>query len=81
METNSSGSRILYLQLEINCPQNKCLSVIILDTTVTINHWEENNNDHDQEFLIKELLHTLSWSSEELLSEGGGKTEEMTLAA
>ena len=34
MEIHSPDSTILYLQLEINCPQNKCLSVIILDTTV-----------------------------------------------
>ena len=29
METNSSGRRILYLQLEINSSQKMCLSVII----------------------------------------------------
>ena len=31
METNSSGSAILYLELEIYPPQKKCLSVINLD--------------------------------------------------
>ena len=34
MEINSSGSSILYLYLDINSPQKKSLSVIILDTTV-----------------------------------------------
>ena len=33
---NSSGSAILYLQLEINSPQKKCLSVTKLDTTVKV---------------------------------------------
>ena len=33
---NSSGSTILYLQLEINFLQQRCLSVIILDTTVLV---------------------------------------------
>ena len=34
MAINSSGGAILYLQLEINSPQKKCLSVINLDTRV-----------------------------------------------
>ena len=34
MEINSSGSAILYLQLEINSLQKKSLSVINLDTTI-----------------------------------------------
>ena len=34
MEVSSSGSAILYLNLEISSPQNKCLSVINLDTTL-----------------------------------------------
>ena len=33
-ESNSSGSAILNLYLEIDLPQKKCLSVIKLDTTV-----------------------------------------------
>ena len=36
METNSSCSTILYLQLDINSPQKKSLSVINSDTTVLI---------------------------------------------
>ena len=35
MEMNSFGSTILYLQLQIDLPQKKCLSAIDLDTTVT----------------------------------------------
>ena len=34
METNSSGSAILYLQSEINSSQRKSLFVINVDTTV-----------------------------------------------
>ena len=34
MDTNFSGSEILYLELKIDSPQKKCLSVINMDTTV-----------------------------------------------
>ena len=36
MEINSSGSAILYLQLDMNSSQRKCLSAISLDTTVSL---------------------------------------------
>ena len=39
MESNSLGSTILYLQLGMNCPLNKCLSPINLDTTVWFRTW------------------------------------------
>ena len=35
MEINCSGNAILYLQLEINSPEKKCLSVTNLDATVS----------------------------------------------
>ena len=40
MDTNSSGSTILYLQFETNFPQKKCLSVINLDAA-TVNTRQE----------------------------------------
>ena len=34
MEINSNSMENLHLELDMNCPQNKCQSAIILDTAV-----------------------------------------------